>query len=58
MIVDTRNNPTVTDLVDPDKFPIWDLKSYNPVHKSNWGCHLAELRFEIGFQPIIRQSQV
>lgn len=58
MIVDARNNRTVTDLVDPDKFPIWDLKSYSPVYKSIWDYHLAELRFDIGFQPIIRQSQV
>lgn len=41
MIVDVRNNRNVTDLVDPDKFPIWDLKGYNPVYKSIWDYHLA-----------------
>lgn len=54
MIVDGNVSQTTTALVDPDKFPIWDLKKYNPIYRSLWGSYLADLRFEIGFQPIIR----
>jgi hypothetical protein len=58
MIVDALKNQTTTALVDPDKFPIWDLKKYSSVYQSLWGMHIAELRYDLGFQPIIRESQV
>lgn len=58
MIVDHNNSRATTDLVDPDKFPIWDLKQYKPIYRSMWTHHLASLRFDIGFQPIVRDSQV
>ena len=58
MIVDSLNNNETTSLVDPDKFPIWDLKHYSPVYRSLWEHYLAKLRYDIGFQPIIRESQV
>lgn len=58
MIVDSNSSRETTALVDPDKFPIWDLKQYMPVYQSLWGHYLALLRYEIGFQPIIRDSQV
>ena len=41
MIVDARNNRASTDLVDPDKFPIWDLKNYSPIYRSLWDYYLA-----------------
>jgi hypothetical protein len=58
MIVDSMNNRGSTALVDPDKFPIWDLKKYSSIYQSLWGHHLAQLRFDLGFQPIIRESQI
>lgn len=58
MIVDAVKNQSSTALVDPDKFPIWDLKKYSSVYQSLWGMHLAELRHDLGFQTIIRESQV
>lgn len=41
MIVDANTNQGTTALVDPDKFPIWDLKKYSSVYQSLWGRHLA-----------------
>ncbi len=41
MIVDHNNSRATTDLVDPDKFPIWDLKQYKPIYRSMWTHHLA-----------------
>ena len=58
MIVDALKNQGSTALVDPDKFPIWYLKKYSSVYQSLWGVYLAELRHDIGFQAIIRESQV
>ena len=58
MIVDMQKNPQTTALVDPDKFPIWDTKEYAPVYRSLWDYHLAQLRYDLGYQPIIRESQV
>lgn len=54
MIVDSNTSQGSTELVDPDKFPIWDLKKYTPIYRSLWGQHLAELRYDLGYQPIIR----
>ena len=58
MIVNAHSNRESTALVDPDKFPIWDLKQYTPSYRSLWGHHLAKLRYDLGFQPIVRDSQV
>lgn len=58
MIVDSSSSQETTALVDPDKFPIWDLKQYTPVYRSLWGHYLAQLRYDLGFQPIVRESQV
>lgn len=58
MIVDSHKFQETTALVDPDKFPIWDTKHYAPVYRSLWDHHLAKLRFDLGFQPIIRDSQI
>ncbi len=58
MIVDANYNQSSTALVDPDKFPIWDLKKYSSVYQSLWTYHLAQLRYDLGFQVIIRESQV
>lgn len=58
MIVDSNSSQETTALVDPDKFPIWDLKQYSPVFRSLWGHYLAQMRYDIGFQPIVRDSQV
>lgn len=54
MIVDSNANKGTTELVDPDKFPIWDLKKYSPIYRSLWENYLADLRYDLGFQPIIR----
>lgn len=58
MIVDATTSKETTALVDPDKFPIWDLKQYSPVFRSMWGHYLSQLRYTLGFQPIVRESQV
>ena len=58
MILDMQKNQESTALVDPDKFPIWDTKQYASTYRSLWSHHLAQLRYDIGFQPIIRDSQV
>ena len=58
MIADIHSSNDSTALVDPDKFPIWDLKQYAPTYRSLWGHHLAQLRYDLGFQPIVRESQV
>jgi hypothetical protein len=58
MIVDANHSQGSTALVDPDKFPIWDLKKYSSSYQSLWGRHLAELRYDLGFQPIICESQI
>lgn len=57
MIVNSNSSQT-TALVDPDKFPIWDLKQYSPVFRSLWGHFLAQMRYDLGFQLIVRDSQV
>lgn len=54
MIFDANRQQQTTSLVDPDKFPIWDLKKYSSVYQSLWGHYLAEIRYDLGFQPIIR----
>lgn len=41
MIVDANTANNTTALVDPDKFPIWDLKKYSPIYRSLWGNYLA-----------------
>jgi len=58
MIVDGNTSNGSTELVDPDKFPIWDLKKYTPIYRSLWPHYLSNLRFNMGFQSIIRESQV
>ena len=58
MIVDGNSSRETTALVDPDKFPIWDLKNYKPAYRSLWVHHLAKIRYDLGFQPIVRDSQV
>ena len=45
---------TTTDLVDPDKFPIWDLKVAKNLFYSTWGTVLGRLRYELGHQLIVR----
>jgi hypothetical protein len=57
MISDTSQS-TITDLVDPDKFPIWDLKQQTPIYKSLWGSYLGKIRYDIGHQMIVRDSQI
>lgn len=54
MIVDSHKNQETTALVDPDKFPIWDLKKYNPIYRSLWTNYIPKMRYDLGFQPIIR----
>ena len=54
MIVDMHHSQDSTALVDPDKFPIWDLKKYTPVYRSLWSNFLPQIRYDLGFQPIVR----
>ena len=54
MIIDAHNAEESTALVDPDKFPIWDLKKYTPIYKSLWNHYLGQIRYDLGFQPIVR----
>jgi hypothetical protein len=58
MIVDAHSSRESTALVDPDKFPIWDLKQYTPHYRSLWSHFLGHIRYDIGFQAIVRDSQV
>jgi hypothetical protein len=59
MIVDSsKSNPNIKDIVDPNKFPIWDLRQTTPVYKSNWNHLMGELRHHLGFQLLVRQSKV
>ncbi len=58
MIQDSSKSNASTALVDPDKFPIWDLKQSKSTYQSLWSYHLAQLRYDLGLQPIIRESQI
>ena len=58
MTVDNNASGNTTELVDPDKFPIWDLKKYTPSFQSLWNQYLPEIRYDLGFQLIVRQSQI
>jgi len=58
MIIDSQKNQNTTALVDPDKFPIWDLKKYKPIFRSLWHNYIPHLRYDLGFQAIIRESQI
>jgi hypothetical protein len=40
LVTDLTKSNSTTNLVDPDKFPIWDLKKYTPIYKSMWGFFL------------------
>lgn len=57
MIIDTSKSD-VKDLVDPDKFPIWDLKETKPVFSQLWGWVMGKIRHELGFQLVVRSSKV
>ena len=46
------------DLVDPDKFPIWDLKAPKNLFYSTWATVLGKLRYEHGHQLIVRDSLI
>jgi len=54
MIVDSHKSQETTALVDPDKFPIWDLKMYKPIYRSLWASYIPQMRYDLGYQPIIR----
>ena len=57
MFSDT-SKATSTHLVDPDKFPIWDLKEKTPVFTSNWSEVMGRIRYDVGWQIIVRDSTV
>lgn len=40
---------SVKDLVDPDKFPIWDSVKSNNLLYSKWNYIMGKLRYDIGF---------
>ena len=50
----SKSNPNIKDIVDPNKFPIWDLKQTTPIYKSNWNNYMGELRYNLGFQLLVR----
>ena len=49
---------TTTDLVDPDKFPIWDPKIAKNIFYSTWGTVIGKLRYDLGHQLIVRESLI
>lgn len=57
MVIDT-SRANVKDLVDPDKFPIWDLKVARPVYSQLWGWVMGRVRHDVGFQLVVRDSKV
>ena len=57
MIIHGQETKT-TDLVDPDKFPIWDLKPAKNIFYSTWGTVIGRLRYDLGHQLIVRESLV
>lgn len=44
------------DLVDPDKFPIWDLKKKPNVFYSIWNTIMGKIRYDIGHELTVRNS--
>lgn len=48
----------VKDLVDPDKFPIWDLKKKPTTFYSIWNTVLGAIRYDIGHQLVVKNSLI
>lgn len=48
----------VKDLVDPDKFPIWDLKKKPNIFYSIWNTILGKIRYDTGFQLVVQNSLI
>lgn len=43
-------------IVDPDKFPIWDLKKKPNVFYSIWNTIMGKVRYDIGHQLVVKNS--
>ena len=37
------------DLVDPDKFPIWDSMKRNSILYPKWNYIMGKIRYDLGF---------
>lgn len=46
------------DLVDPDKFPVWDLKKRPNVFYSIWNTIMGQIRYDMGHQLIVKNSLI
>lgn len=46
------------DLVDPDKFPVWDLKKKPTTFFSIWNSVMGKIRYDIGHELVIRNSLI
>jgi hypothetical protein len=57
MVIDTSKS-NVKDLVDPDKFPIWDLKLTKATYSQLWGWVIGSIRHSLGFQLVVRDSKI
>ena len=57
MVIDTSKS-NVKDLVDPDKFPIWDLKLAQAVYSQSWSWVMGAIRHSLGFQLVVRDSKI
>jgi|FrelakmetLWP11LW_1041352.scaffolds.fasta_scaffold23660_2 hypothetical protein len=57
MVIDTSKS-NIKDLVDPDKFPIWDLRETKPIYSQLWGWVMGKIRHSLGFQLVVRDSKV
>lgn len=57
MMVRGRESLT-KDLVDPDKFPIWDLKKKPNVFYSIWNTIMGKIRHDLGYELVVRNSLI
>lgn len=57
MVIDTSKS-NVKDLVDPDKFPIWDNQMTKPIYSQLWGWVMGRIRHNLGYQLVVRDSKV
>ena len=46
------------DIVDPDKFPIWDLKKKPTIFHSIWNTIMGKIRYDIGHELTIKNSLI
>ena len=46
------------DIVDPDKFPMWDLKETKDIFYSRWPEIEGALRYDLGHQLVVGESLV